>query len=117
METILIADCRDREGHGDGYPSRKRRSMTLPTTAGTTMAGISLILITTLFVVRTVKLAMKPIGIRISSRTAPPPPVLVLTPSWAGGPYPTSEVQNKMIIMGHQISSSHVPVVRSFFIL
>ncbi len=29
----------------------------------------------------------------------------------------TSEVQNKMIFMGHQISSCHVPVVRSFFIL
>ncbi len=29
----------------------------------------------------------------------------------------TSEVQNKMIIMGCQISSCHVPVVRSFFIL
>jgi hypothetical protein len=29
----------------------------------------------------------------------------------------SSEVQNKMIIMGHQISSCHVPVVRSFFIL
>ncbi len=29
----------------------------------------------------------------------------------------TSEVQNKMIIMGHQISSCHVLVVRSFFIL
>jgi hypothetical protein len=29
----------------------------------------------------------------------------------------TSEVQSKMIIMGHQISSCHVPVVRSFFIL
>ncbi len=29
----------------------------------------------------------------------------------------TSEVQNKMIIMGHQILSCHVPVVRSFFIL
>jgi hypothetical protein len=30
----------------------------------------------------------------------------------------SSEVQNKMIIMGHQISSHHdVPVVRSFFIL
>jgi hypothetical protein len=29
----------------------------------------------------------------------------------------TSEVQNKMIIMEHQISSCHVPVVRSFFIL
>ncbi len=28
-----------------------------------------------------------------------------------------SEVQNKMIIMGHQISPCHVPVVRSFFIL
>jgi hypothetical protein len=28
-----------------------------------------------------------------------------------------SEVQNKMIIMGHQVSSCHVPVVRSFFIL
>ncbi len=28
-----------------------------------------------------------------------------------------SEVQSKMIIMGHQISSCHVPVVRSFFIL
>ncbi len=28
-----------------------------------------------------------------------------------------SEVQNKMIIMGHQISSCHVSVVRSFFIL
>jgi hypothetical protein len=27
-----------------------------------------------------------------------------------------SEVQNKMIFMGHQISSCHVPVVRSFFI-
>jgi hypothetical protein len=26
-----------------------------------------------------------------------------------------SEVQNKMIFMGHQISSCHVPVVRSFF--
>ena len=26
----------------------------------------------------------------------------------------TSEVQSKMIIMGHQISSCHVPVVRSF---
>jgi hypothetical protein len=29
----------------------------------------------------------------------------------------TSEVQSKMLIMGHQISSCHVPVVRSFFIL
>jgi hypothetical protein len=29
----------------------------------------------------------------------------------------TSEVQNKRIIMGHQISSCHVLVVRSFFIL
>jgi hypothetical protein len=28
-----------------------------------------------------------------------------------------SEVQNKMIIMGHQISSCRFPVVRSFFIL
>jgi hypothetical protein len=28
-----------------------------------------------------------------------------------------SEVQNKMIIMGHQILSCHVPVVRSFFVL
>jgi hypothetical protein len=28
-----------------------------------------------------------------------------------------SEVQSKMIIMGHQISSCHVPVVKSFFIL
>jgi hypothetical protein len=28
-----------------------------------------------------------------------------------------SEVQSKMIIMGHQISSCHVPVVRSFFVL
>jgi hypothetical protein len=27
------------------------------------------------------------------------------------------EVQSKMIFMGHQISSYHVPVVRSFFIL
>jgi hypothetical protein len=35
------------------------------------------------------------------------------------GSYPcyASEVQNKMIIMGHQISSCHVLVVRSFFIL
>jgi hypothetical protein len=31
--------------------------------------------------------------------------------------YPASEVQSKMIFMGHQISSCHVPVVRSFFIL
>jgi hypothetical protein len=29
----------------------------------------------------------------------------------------TSEVQNEMMIMGHQILSCHVPVVRSFFIL
>ncbi len=29
----------------------------------------------------------------------------------------SSEVQNEMIITGHQISSCHVPVVRSFFIL
>ncbi len=29
----------------------------------------------------------------------------------------SSEVQSKMIIMGHQISSCHVLVVRSFFIL
>ncbi len=29
----------------------------------------------------------------------------------------TSEVQNKMMIMGHQISFCHVPVVRSFFTL
>ncbi len=29
---------------------------------------------------------------------------------------PSSEVQNKMIFMGHQILSCHVPVVRSFFI-
>jgi hypothetical protein len=28
-----------------------------------------------------------------------------------------SDEQNEMIIMGHQISSCHVPVVRSFFIL
>jgi hypothetical protein len=28
-----------------------------------------------------------------------------------------SEVQSKMIFMGHQISSCHIPVVRSFFIL
>ncbi len=42
---------------------------------------------------------------------------------WGNGRYPIpfmlppSEVQNKMIIMGHQILSCHVPVVRSFFIL
>ncbi len=30
--------------------------------------------------------------------------------------WPASEVQNKMTFMGHQISSCHVPVVRSFFI-
>jgi hypothetical protein len=29
----------------------------------------------------------------------------------------SSEVQSKMIFMGHQISSCRVPVVRSFFIL
>jgi hypothetical protein len=29
----------------------------------------------------------------------------------------SSEVQSKMIIVGHQILSCHVPVVRSFFIL
>ncbi len=29
----------------------------------------------------------------------------------------TSEVQSKMIFMGHQILSCHVPVVRSFFIM
>jgi hypothetical protein len=29
----------------------------------------------------------------------------------------SSEVQNEMIIMGHQILSCHVPVVRTFFIL
>jgi hypothetical protein len=29
----------------------------------------------------------------------------------------SSEVKNEMIIMGHQITSCHVPVVRSFFIL
>ena len=29
----------------------------------------------------------------------------------------SSEVQSKMIFMGHQILSCHVPVVRSFFIL
>ncbi len=29
----------------------------------------------------------------------------------------SSDVQSKMIIMGHQISSCHVPVVRSFFFL
>jgi hypothetical protein len=29
---------------------------------------------------------------------------------------PTSEVQSKLIFMGHQILSCHVPVVRSFFI-
>jgi hypothetical protein len=28
-----------------------------------------------------------------------------------------SEVQSKMMIMGHQIPSCHVPVIRSFFIL
>ncbi len=33
-----------------------------------------------------------------------------------GGGNP-SEVQSKMIFMGHQISSCHVPVVGSFFIL
>ncbi len=88
VKTILIANCRDWEGHGDGYPLRKQQSMTLPTTAGTTMVGITLILITTLFIVCTAKLAMKPIGIQFSSWTAPPPLVLVLTPSWAGGPYP-----------------------------
>jgi hypothetical protein len=31
--------------------------------------------------------------------------------------FTTSEMQSKMIFMGHQISSYHVPVVRSFFIL
>jgi len=29
----------------------------------------------------------------------------------------TSEVQSKLILMGHPVSSCHVPVVRSFFIL
>jgi hypothetical protein len=88
VETILIANCRDQEGHGDGYPLRKRWSMTLPMMAGTTMVGITLIIITNLFVVCTAKLAMKPVGIQFSSRTAPPPLILVLIPSWAGGPYP-----------------------------
>jgi hypothetical protein len=39
-----------------------------------------------------------------------------IQPEGVARPIP-SEVQNKMIIMGHQISSCHVPVVRSFFIL
>jgi hypothetical protein len=38
-------------------------------------------------------------------------------PKWRVQMKTASEVQNKMIIMGHQISSCHVPVVRSFFIL
>jgi hypothetical protein len=63
-----------------------------------------------------------------------PPKMVIMTP-WKAlcvdliGPYTlkrkdsssidfmSSEVQNKMIIMGHQISSYHVPVVGSFFIL
>jgi hypothetical protein len=36
---------------------------------------------------------------------------MVPSPTWNA-----SEVQNKMIFMGHQISSCLVPVVRSFFI-
>jgi hypothetical protein len=33
-----------------------------------------------------------------------------------GNAFASSEVQNKMILMGHQISSCHAPVVGSFFI-
>ncbi len=36
---------------------------------------------------------------------------------WEKGFLDASEVQNKMIIMRHQILSCRVPVVRSFFIL
>ena len=39
--------------------------------------------------------------------------------TWVPGPYPagTSEVAAKTILMGHPVSSCHVPVVRLCFIL
>jgi hypothetical protein len=41
----------------------------------------------------------------------------VAQPVQSGPSHGSSEMQSKMIIMGHQIYSCHVPVVRSFFIL
>ncbi len=41
----------------------------------------------------------------------------ISSPRVTSGTFISSEVQNKMIFMGHQISSCHIPVVRSFFIL
>jgi hypothetical protein len=89
VETILIMDCRDREGHGDRYPSRKQWSMTLPTTAGTTMAGITLILITTLFVVCTAKLAMKHRN-SIFQPDGAAPPRIGTYPELGGGTLPNN---------------------------
>ncbi len=41
--------------------------------------------------------------------------IVLLRACWPSSQH-SSEVQNKMIFMGHEISSCHVPVVRSFFI-
>jgi hypothetical protein len=46
----------------------------------------------------------------------PPPRLVVVVEVMGGAAREPSQVQNKMIFMGHQISSCHVPVVRSFFI-
>ncbi len=54
-----------------------------------------------------------PHPLRLAKQTLHSLDVIVLLQEQAGG----SEVQSKMIFMGHQISSCHVPVVRSFFIL
>jgi hypothetical protein len=44
-------------------------------------------------------------------------PIVVFVVAAAVSVITSSEVQSKMIFMGHQILSCHVPVVRSFFIL
>ncbi len=56
-----------------------------------------------------------PIVSHLSCSNASPIPMwCCCTPLHLGGPANTSEVQNKMILMGHHISSCHAPVVGHF---
>ncbi len=61
-----------------------------------------------------VDLVSEPTGVDTGGLQADPLKAMLL---FDDAVFDTSEVQCKMIFMGHQIMSCHVPVVRSFFIL
>ncbi len=89
VETILTADCRDQEGHGDGSPSRKWRSTTSATDNGRDYYGGDNPNPNNYpFCHAYSNAGYEACQNLIFQPDGAPPLILVLTPSWLGGPHP-----------------------------